>query len=211
MKRPIKYAFSLVIALLAVALVGAAQSNQNQPSLGDYARAVKKHKPTTTSGKTFDNDNMPSSGTLNVVGTPSEDKSADGKDADDKDAKSGEKSDAQKDAQKKDSTQLKSGQSAEDRQKAIDAWKEKITDQKGKVDLLSRELDVIQRERQIKQADFYASTARAVQNARGFDQEDEKYKKQIADKQKELDDAKAKLTDLEDQAHKAGAPNSVAE
>ena len=106
---------------------------------------------------------------------------------------------------------MKDGQSREDRQKAIADFKQKIDAQKGKVDLLSREVDVLQREREVKRADFFSSTARAVQNARGFDEEDAKYKEQIAAKQKLLDDAKAKLSGLQDQARKEGVPNSAAE
>lgn len=74
--------------------------------------------------------------------------------------------------------------------------------------MLSRELDVLQRERQIKQADFYSSTARTVQNPRGFDEEDAKYKEKIADKQKALDEAKAKLSEIQENARKAGVPSS---
>jgi len=180
-------------------------ANAQTQSLGDYARAAKKTKPKDSAPKVYDNDNLPNNATLSVVGD-----TAAGSDKDkDEQAKSDDKNIPEKKSEN--SQHMKAGQSAEEREKAIGEWKQKIDDQKGKVSLLSRELDVLQRERQIKQADFYASTARAVQNARGFDEEDGKYKKQIADKQKELDEAKSKLNDLEEQARKAGAPNSIAE
>jgi hypothetical protein len=213
MTQLMKQVLYLTLAGFTVATVStAAAQTQNQP-LGDYARAVKKTKPATEkSAKTYDNDNLPNNSNLSVVGaaasTTTPENNGQGKDA-----SANQDSDEKADASKKSEhlSDLKPGQSSEEREKAIGDWKQKIQDQKGKVDLLARELDVLQRERQIKQAEFYASTARAVQNARGFDEEDAKYKQQIADKQKGLDDAKAKLNDLQEQARKAGVPSSAAE
>ena len=195
MKRVLYFAAATLMIVAGSATFGISQS---QP-LGDYARAVKKAKAgSAKSSKTYDNDTMPDKGTVNVVGAPASE--SDNKDA--ASATSDDKTDASK------PPEIKAGQSAEDRDKALGEWKQQIDDQKGKVDLLSRELDVLQRERQIKQADFYSSTARAVQNPRGFDEEDAKYKEKIADKQKALDDAKAKLSEMQENARKAGVPSS---
>jgi hypothetical protein len=160
---------------------------------------VKKAKAgSAKSAKTYDNDTMPDKATVSVVG-------ADTADSENKDAAPAA-TQGQSDPAKP--PEMKAGQSTDDREKAMGEWKGKIDDQRGKVDLLSRELDVLQRERQIKQADFYSSTARAVQNSRGFDEEDSKYKEKIADKQKALDDAKAKLSEMQEGARKAGVPSS---
>lgn len=186
------------LALATLTFVAASATlgiSQSQP-LGDYARAVKKAKAgSAKSAKTYDNDTMPDKATVSVVGGATADSDAAPAAAQD-----------QGDPAKP--PEMKAGQSTDDREKALGEWKGKIDDQKGKVDLLSRELDVLQRERQIKQADFYSSTARAVQNSRGFDEEDAKYKEKIADKQKTLDDAKAKLSELQESARKAGVPSS---
>jgi hypothetical protein len=211
MKRLLFFVMLMGIAIAAVDAVAQTQS----PSLGDYARAVKKTKPESRkASKTYDNDNLPNNSKLSVVGAaPTEaaaDKDNKGQDQDSTATKDADhKDDASKTAEN--SSEVKPGQSSEDRKKAVADWKQKIDDQKGKVDLLSRELDVLQRERQIKQADFYSSTARAVQNSRGFDEEDAKYKQQIADKQKTLDDAKGKLSELQEQARKEGVPSSATE
>jgi hypothetical protein len=174
----------------------------------------------------YDNDNLPTSSSLSVVGQESNtdadkdsksqakdgDKDATGKTADGKsaDAKSADgKSAADKKSDK--DAEMKSGQSAEDREKALAALKVKLDDQKKQIDLLARELDVLKREHDIKQTEFYADTARRVQNPNGFVAEDAKYKTQIADKQKALDAAKQKLTDMQEDARKSGAPNSVAQ
>ncbi len=217
-----KRVFSLLLAGIVISVAASTTAAaQSQPSsLGDYARAVRKTKPKTApTAKSYDNDNLPNDSTLSVVGKASEpapeagkddakNDDAKGKDAEAK-ANPDDKSDAQKKAQK--SGQIKPGQSPEDRQKAFDAWKEKIDAQKDKLSLLSRELDVLQREERLKQSEFYADTASRVRNPSGFADEDAKYKQQIADKQKAVDEAKAKLADLQDGARKAGVPNAVAE
>lgn len=192
MKRVVYFALGTWMMVAISATLGMSQS---QP-LGDYARAVKKARAgSAKSAKTYDNDTMPDKATVSVVGAATAD-------ADAVPTTTQDQGDASK------PPEMKAGQSAEDRDKAVGAWKQQIDDQKGKVDLLSREMDVLQRERQIKQADFYSSTARAVQNARGFDEEDAKFKEKIADKQKALDDAKAKLSEMQEGARKAGVPSS---
>jgi len=204
--------------LVAVVITGAASTPlmaQSQPqtqSLGDYARAVKKTKPTGHSAaKTYDNDTLPGSSSLSVVGKPSQPAEAE-KDRD-KDAASqaasAEKSDAQKKAEK--SGETKPGQAAEERKKALDAWKEKLGTQQAKIDLLSRELDVLQRESQIRAAAFYADAGNRLRNSADWDTQDSKYKQQIADKRKAIDEAKTQLSDLQEQARKSGMPNSATE
>lgn len=220
MKRSLLLSLILVIACMIVTGLAGAQS-QNQ-SLGDYARATKKtHSPAPGNSQkvVYDNDNMPKTTSISVVGDTSQAASDEkgAKDGNDQDkAKNGDdavKTDAakpdEKSGEKKDEAQLKAGQSSEERQKALDAWKDKLAAQQDKINLLSRELDVLQREHQLKAAEFYANTARRTQNPNGFSGDDAKFKQQIADKQKQVDDAKAKLNSLQDEAHKAGAPNSV--
>jgi len=203
-----------VIVLIAAASNMASGQAQQQP-LGDYARAVKRTKTPAakTAAKVYDNDNLPPAASINVAGDdakPASDQKDDAKP--DQDTPKNPEETAKQEApaaEKKPEAQLKAGQSAEDRQKALDAVKEKLAGQKDKISLLSRELDVLQREHQLKAAEFYANTARRTQNPNGFQSEDAKYKQQIADKQKQLDEAKGKLSGMEDEAHKAGAPNSI--
>jgi hypothetical protein len=213
MKRVFSLLLTGIVISVAASTIAAAQSQPS--SLGDYARAVRKSKPKTApTAKSYDNDNLPNLSTLSVVGKTSEPAAEARKDdAKDKDAEAKANPDDKSDAQKKaeNSGQTKPGQSPEDRQKAFDVWKQKIDAQKDKLDLLSRELDVLQREEHLKQAEFYADTATRVRTPSGFADEDAKYKQQIADKQKAVDEAKAKLADLQDGARKAGVPNSVAE
>lgn len=198
----------------------AAAQTQSQ-SLGDYARAVRKNKPapSRSAPKVYDNDNLPRTSTLSVVGNnDAQSNAAQGDDAVQGEGKSaaaeeGKDSTGQTGAAEKSENkpEIKPDQSAEEREKALGEWRQKIDAQKAKVDLASRELDVMAREYRVKQAEFYANTARRVENPNGFADDDAKYKQQISDRQKSLDEAKQKLSDLQDEARKAGAPNSAIE
>lgn len=213
MERQMKHFRSLVLAAFGMpAIMGTMAVAQTQPQpLGDYARAVRKQKPQVakSSGKTFDNDNLPNDATLSVVGAQTETAAPRDKD---KDASAKPNPDEKTDAQKKaEAAQMKPGQSAEERQKAIDVWKQKIDDQKAKTDLLSRELDVTQREYQLRSNAYYSDVSNRLRVSGDWAAEEAKYKQQIADKQKALDEAKSKLSDLTEQARKAGVPSSAAE
>jgi hypothetical protein len=208
-----KRSFFLLVAVVITGAVSTPLMAQSQPqtqSLGDYARASKKTKPAAQSAvKTYDNDTLLGSGSLSVVGNPSQPKAEADKDKD-KDAASETASAEKSDAQKKvENSGGKPGQGAEDRKKALDAWKEKLAAQQAKIALLSRELDVLQRESQIRAAAFYADAGNRLRNSADWDTQDRKYKQEIADKRKAIDEAKIQLSDLQEQARKAGVPNSA--
>jgi hypothetical protein len=200
MKR-IAYFFlaEVVMGGMLVALAGA----QSQP-LGDYARSVRKdEKP--ASAKKYDNDNLPTTDNISVVGTPANSTAEDANPAPDVAAAAqGEGTvTATPEAQPQESE--KKSAASED-QKVNDEWKKKIADQQGKVDLLSRELDVTQREYRLRAAAFYADAGNRLRNSGSWDKENAQYNQEIAQKQKAVDDAKKALDDLKEQARKAGVP-----
>ena len=210
------FRFSLTALLFVSVCAGVCVAQSSQESLGDYARAIKKSKgapapPTPDQKKVYDNDNMPTTSSISVVGSAPAAPAADTAPAEpSKDASSAAQpatGDDKKD-EKKD-PEIKAGQSASDRKEALDAWKQKLNAQSDKVSSLSHELDLLQREYRVKSSEFYANTANRAQNPTGFAKDDADYKQKIADKQKELDDAKAKLNEMQDDARKAGAPTSV--
>jgi hypothetical protein len=206
MKRGFSIWFSMMVVVLVSAIAAMAQGQEQTQSLGSYARAVKKDKnppATKTAVKVYDNDNIPKASALSVVGPEAGNSEAAAKE----DAAKAEEKDAAKDSEPK----IAPGQPSDERKEAINEWQSKIDEQKGKVDLLSRELDVLEKERQLKAAQFYADTSRRTQQPNGFVEENSKYEDKINEKKKALDEAKTKLSDLEDQAHRSGAPNSVAE
>jgi hypothetical protein len=76
---------------------------------------------------------------------------------------------------------------------------------------VARELDVLQREYQLRAAAMYGDAGNRLRNQTDWDKQDAQYKQNIADKQKALDDAKQKLDDMQEEARKAGVPSNVRE
>jgi len=208
----------VLFPLLAAASL-AAQTNSPSPdaaatpqsSLGDYARKVHKDPAAKSKPKVFDNDNLPKDDKLSVVGEaaapdaasapPSDDKSADPKDAKGKDGSTAKPADA---AAKPEDEQA-------NKQKDWKAWQDKLAAQKDAIDLASRELDVLQKEYQLRAAAMYADVGNRLRNQTQWDKQEADYKQQIADKQKAVDDAKQKLEDMEEEARKAGVPAAMRE
>ena len=103
------------------------------------------------------------------------------------------------------------GQSPEQHQQVYDQWKDKISGQQSQIELLKRELDVTQREYRLREAAMYGDAGERLRNQAQWDKEDAEYKQKIAEKQQALDDAKQKMSDLQEDARKSGVPSSVRE
>jgi len=178
--------------------VATVQNNQEQ-SLGSYARAVRKNKQPGV--KQFDNDNLPKSDKISVVGdsSPSASTSTDSQD------------DAQAPAASanQDKPKVMPGQTQEQRQQVYDQWQQKINDQQNQINAMAHELDLDQREYRLRAAAFYADAGNRLRNEAEWDKEDADYKQKLADKQKAVDDAKQKLSDMQEDARKAGVPESA--
>ena len=170
------------------------QSSSSGPSLGDYARQVRKDPEAKSKPKVFDNDNLPREEHLSVVGKPAETTES-------APAPKTEESSTSGNAPADDAT----------RQAALKQWADKLDSQKKQIDLAQRELDVLQREYQIRAAAMYGDAGNRLRNSADWDKQDAQYKQQIADKQKALDDAKQKMDDMQEEARKAGVPSSVRE
>jgi hypothetical protein len=209
--------FSLVVIVLLGAFLGLAAAQSD--SLADAARAARKDKKETP--KKFDNDNLPKTDKLSVVGKPEPQPSAKSAEQASQskpeseakpEAKSEEKSEAQPEAESGDSGKKPAdGDEAKEGQAKNQQWKDKIAEQSHQVDLLTRELDVMQREYQLRAAAFYADAGNRLRNQGTWDKEDAQYKKQLDAKQKELATAKQELEDLKEQARKAGVPAGMRE
>ncbi len=204
-----KNTFLLLVAMVVLVTGSSLAQSQSSASLGDVARAVKKTQaPAKSAPKVvYDNDNLPADGKLSVVGK------APAQDATTADASpnADQSKDASSEAPAKTDDSVKPGQTAEEREKAQAAWKVKFADQKDRINLLSRELDVLQREYKLKSTEFLNDPVTRAQNPNSLMRDDAKYKQQIADKQKDLDAAKAKLASMQEEARKSGVPNSVTE
>src|SRR5690348_2964110 len=124
--KHITYAW-LAGVILTLGLAAPAPS-QDQP-LGDYARKVRQEKTKEPpAAKKFDNDNLPTTDKLSIVGNAPATPEAGAADAD----KPADNAATPK-------PEDKAPQSAEQRQKAYDQWKDKIADQKAQIDSLAKE------------------------------------------------------------------------
>ena len=172
------------------------QSSPDQSSLGNYARKVRKDPAAKAKPKVFDNDNLPTDDKLSIVGPPPVADASDKSATADKDAAAAKPSSSADDEQAKKKAVWKS-------------WQDKLVSQKDAIDLASRELDVTQREFQLRAAAMYADVGNRLRNSTQWDKEEADYKQKIADKQKALDEAKQKLDDMKEDARKAGVPAAM--
>jgi hypothetical protein len=178
----------VIATLLLMGISGAAAQ-----SLGDYARAVRKNKADSGStGRQYDNDNLPTGQPLSVVGPPP---------AADADAVP-EAGDAKSKPSEK--TASADPAAAAERQKAEEEWKKKLEAQQEKLDSLNRDLDVQQREYRLRVATQYNSESTRLQNAAQWTKEDEKFRGDAEAKQKAIDAARQELDEIQEQARKAG-------
>jgi hypothetical protein len=174
------------------------QSSPDQSSLGDYARKVRKDPGAAKAKpKVFDNDNLPMNDKLSIVGQPP------AADPADKSAAAESKDAA--------ATPTPSDDEKAKKQAAWKAWQDKLSAQKDSIDLAGRELDVLQREYELRAAVMYADAGNRIRNSAQWDKEDADYKQKIADKKKSVDDAKQKLDDMKEEARKAGVPSAMIE
>jgi hypothetical protein len=194
------------------------QSSTSGSSLGDYARQVRKDSASKAKPKVFDNDNLPTDDKLSIVGSAqTTDNSSDAK-ADDSASTASPEAKPATDTKGATETKTSADQSPappaklpEDeagKQAAIKQWSDKISSEKDQIDTTERELNILQREYQIRAAAMYGDVGNRLRNSSDWDKQDAQYKQQIADKQKALDDARQKLEDSQEDARKAGVPES---
>jgi hypothetical protein len=216
MKRIAISGMGLVLALGFVAVSASAQDQTSSntqsssgQSLGDYARQVRKDPSASSKPKVFDNDNLPREDKLSIVGKPADENAAEPKQDDA--ANSASTTETKPATGDQSAGATKTPGSDADKNAANKQWSDKLTNQQSQIDLLNRELDVAQKEYQLRAAAMYADAGNRLRNSADWDKQDAQYKQDIADKQKAIEDAKQKLDDMQEEARKAGVPNSVRE
>jgi chromosome segregation ATPase len=174
-----------VMSLFAAAAVA-------QQSLGDAARAnrAKKHASATTK---LDDDNFARSAAPSSGPAPKEDAAS--KDASKTDEKGGEAKDSKKDA-------------AEAQKQKNDQIKGQIESQKKEIATLQREIDIAEREARLRAAAYYADAGVMLRDQAKFAEDSRKSQSEIDSKKQALSAAQEKLSDLQEQARKAGLPSS---
>lgn len=187
----------IIGSLFLLVSVGAARAQ----SLADYAREAKKNKTETSSASHhYDNDNLPTNGDLSVVGPPPATDIK--KDAAPEDAKT---------ATAPKAPAVDPAATAAEHQKAADELAKNIQKQKEKIDWLSHDLDLEQREYRLRAAAFYGDAGDRLRNAGKWDKDDAQFKSDIASKQQAVDAARQELDALQEQARKAGVQEKVQE
>lgn len=197
MKR-IEFMLAVIAVVVATAMAAAAQAD----SLGDYARNVRKEKRSPAK-KVYTNDNLPSTASISVVGplAPSPEEKPAAKPQDEK-----SKRDKDKDKDQKGS-KTSENKAPQDEQ----GWRDQLDAQKKKTVDLEHELDLLQREYKLRVADWYGDAGTQMRDQKKWADEETKFRTDIADKQKQVEESKAQLQDMEEQARKAGMASSVSE
>jgi len=159
-----------------------------QQSLGDIARQNRNKKKGTSNVK-LDDDNMPR------LAHPQDDTAK----------KDDKPTDASKDAGK-DSKDPKDAKDDKDaKSKKADEVKAKVEAQKQEISRLQRELDIAQREAKLRAATFYGDAGAQLRDSARFGEEMRKTQEEMDTKKQALDAANQKLSDLQEDARKAGA------
>jgi len=166
-------------------------------SLGEVARSARKGKThQSAANHQYDNDNLPKTEHLSVVGPAPAVTGNGSTPTGDVNPQNQAPAQATSAADKK--------ASAEKPPSAADEWKNKIDDQKQKVASLSHELELTQREYRLRAVAMYSDAGNRLRNSATWDKEDADFKKQLDEKQKAVDAAKQDLDNLTEQARKAG-------
>ncbi len=209
MKRTAQWVMGAIFVMTL--LISSCLAQSDSASLGDTARATRKEKQSQAAPpKVFDNDNLPKEEHISVVGgsAVTNDGAQPAKNAD---AAAGSDKEAQAKQQDTNDMAIKPDTSPEERQRIYGEWRKQIADQKDTLTLLQRELDVLQREYRLRAAAMYADVGNRLRNQSDWDKEDRDYKDKIEAKQKDVDRAKQQMSDLQDQARKAGVPSGALE
>ena len=193
---------SLLITLFAV--FSAAASAQ---SLGEAARKARKDKEKAAPSpaqKVYTNENLPAGG-LSVATVADGEKPAVQETGSSPYAESGE---GQQDGT---ATAGQESNPPAGAPQDNSAWQTKIAEQKNKIELLERELGVLEREYRLRAAVFYADAGTRLRDDRKFADADRQYKADMETKKNALAAAKQQLADTQEQARKAGVPAAVRE
>jgi len=157
-----------------------------QQSLGEIAR-LNRAKKKPSSAIRLNDDNMPRTLTTNP-----DDDAGNGAE---KPAAATEKSNEKKEA-------------ADSGKAKTDKLAGEIKTQKDEIARLQHELDIAQREQRLNAAAFYGDAGVQLRDQAKFAEDSRKKQSEIDGKKQAIDAAQQKLSDLEEQARKAGLPSN---
>jgi hypothetical protein len=88
-------------------------------------------------------------------------------------------------------------------------FRKRFQEQKSAVELLQRELAVLQHEQQIQASDYYRDAGNRLRDPQAFTEEQKKFEEAVAAKQKDIESASQTLDTLKEEGRKAGVPAAV--
>ena len=176
------------ILLLAGPLSYSAPQQESVAEAARKAREQKKAQPKP--GKVITNDDLPAaSGGISIVGTA---------------AASAEKGNAEAvtEAGRKAGAAGAKG-TEEEEVKGEAYWRKRFAEARGKLRDAERELDILQRELNLKEMQYYPDPTKALREQ--YDRKEiNTYRQKITDKQREVEQLRQALSDLEDELRRAG-------
>lgn len=216
------YPMKKLLPLLLMCLFGA--SAFAQQSLGDIAREIRAKKRASTPAVRLDDDTTPRTSVNTEPSTPAttapaeasakaDDKTANAKSPDDKSADAKPAEDKTPDAKPADvkaadATEPAKKDPALERKQKGEELKKQIGEQKQQIALLQRELEVSQREGRLRAAAYYADAGTMLRDQAKFAEDSRKQQAEIDAKKQALETGQQRLTDLQEEARKAGLPPS---
>jgi chromosome segregation ATPase len=172
--------------LLALPVCYGAPPQESLAEAARKAREQKKNQPKPA--KVITNDDLAATpGSVSVVGTaaPVEKEGAGQPQASGKQAAEGKKA------------------TPPEEEKGQAYWRKRFAEAQRKLQDAQRELDILQRELNLKQRQYYDDPMKALQEQYNR-KEIDTYRQKIADKQKEVEQLRQALSDLEDDLRRAG-------
>jgi len=189
-----------MLAVSALVLVSALAAVAQQESLGDYARAARKEKRPPAK-MVYTNDNLPTTTTISVVGPPPA--------ITEENPGAAEEKPAAKPQDEKAKAEQKEGKTSENKAPQNEQeWQDQMSAQKKKIVDLEHDLDLAQREYKLQVAQYYADAGTQLRDQKAWAEQEAKFRADFADKQKQIDEAKAGLQDMEEQQRQQEAQKS---
>jgi hypothetical protein len=90
-------------------------------------------------------------------------------------------------------------------------WKNRVAAQKEKLSDGEKELNLMEREHQVRVAVYYADAGNQLRDSKKWFEDEKKYQDDHTAKQKEVEEARQKLNDIKEEARKAGVSMSALE
>jgi hypothetical protein len=177
-------------------------------SLGDAARQAQTEKKAAPAKHVYTNDDIVAP--TEAAPAPTPEKASSGADAAVPGNTAGKPAtEAKVDAEKSgDKGMAEKKDNKEDTAKASGELNKKIADQQKAIADQDHEINIMEREHQIRVAEYYADAGTQLRTSGQWFDDEKKYQADLQAKKQSLSDAKAKLDELNDQARKTATPGS---